>query len=376
MEAVYAKPMEGGHIGLARIEEKPFEWFLPGRDGSLRYFNNLGTEGIEGKEVDTRFKFFLTRRQATYRNPYGEAILSRLYWPWFFRSQGMKFWARFLERFGQPLLVGYTDGNRSELADSLLTAVQDAVVAVGSGDKVEAVAPGNAGENFNRFESAMEKRIQKVILGQTLTTDVDGKGSYAAANVHDRVRGDRRQSDLRLVTDTVQRIVNALTILNFPATEPPKFVMEDAQGLETDRAERDVNLAKANTSLRFTQEYYRDVFGLDAEHFQLVEASKPSSMIDDRFAQFADDGTKFTPDQQEIEELADSALAQTSSPIPLASIKAAIDAATDPEDLAERLAKLVGEESSEMFQGLLERALFTADVLGYGNAEQQKGEEP
>lgn len=53
------------------------------------------------------------------------------------------------------------------------------------------MASANAGQAFSVFQSAQDKRIQKVVLGQTLTTDVDGKGSYAAAKVHDSVRADR-----------------------------------------------------------------------------------------------------------------------------------------------------------------------------------------
>ena len=387
MEAVYARSGDGGRIGLARIGEKPFEWFTPERDGTLRYFPIDGAGGVEGMVVDTRIKFFLTRRQATWRNPYGEALLSRLYWPWFFRAQGARFWAVFLERFGQPLLVGHTDGDRETMAESLMRAVQDAVVAVGSGDKVEAIAPANAGESFSRFSSTMEKRIQKVILGQTLTTDVDGKGSYAAAKVHDQVREDRRQSDLRLVTDTVQRIIDALTVLNFPAAESPRFVMEDVQGLEDDRAARDVKLTQANPALKFTDAYYRDVYGLEAEHFEMSEPPKPpppalppqtpvpppevkASTGRTPAATFADGPSPFTPDQQEVESLADAALERAANPIPPERIRAVIAAATDPEDLANRLADLAGGEPDQAFQALLERTLFTADVLGYGAAEK------
>ncbi len=65
LEAVYTRPGETGLIGLTHIQEKPFEWFAPGRDGGLRYFPSDGAGGTEGIPVDTRYKFFLTRRMAT-----------------------------------------------------------------------------------------------------------------------------------------------------------------------------------------------------------------------------------------------------------------------------------------------------------------------
>ena len=50
-------------------------------------------------EVDQVFKFFLTRRKASYEQPYGKALLATLYWLFFFKQNGFKFWAKFLERF-------------------------------------------------------------------------------------------------------------------------------------------------------------------------------------------------------------------------------------------------------------------------------------
>ncbi|MDQ7002971.1 MAG: DUF935 family protein [Ghiorsea sp.] len=64
-EAIYAK--QGRRIVLDKVLFKPFEWFTPRADGDLLV---RGTE----EELDTEFKFFLTRRRASYRQPYGEAL--------------------------------------------------------------------------------------------------------------------------------------------------------------------------------------------------------------------------------------------------------------------------------------------------------------
>ena len=77
---------------------------------------------------------------------------------------------------------------------------------------------------------------------------------------------------------------------------------------------------------------------------------------------------RFTQDQEAVETLIDAALAQAASPIPAAKIRAAILAATDPEDLMERLAKLYGGEDAVAFQDLMAKSLFAADVLGFVNA--------
>ena len=104
-EAVYEKRADG-KIGLKYLGEKPMEWFEPRPDGTLLFFPDDGSGGAQGVTVDQRYKFFMTRCRPTYRNPFGEALLSRLYWPWFFRQNGWKFWAKFLERFGDRKSVG------------------------------------------------------------------------------------------------------------------------------------------------------------------------------------------------------------------------------------------------------------------------------
>lgn len=379
IEAVYAK---GPRIGISRLEEKPLEWFEPRRDGTLWY---SPTDGRPAMQVDADYKFILTRRGHNYRNPYGEALLSRVYWPWFFRYNGWRFWMRFLERFADPLLLG-------QVIDpaAFVTAMQglglSAVVGVGTDETISAVTAGGAGE-FEKVEMALGRRIQKLILGQTLTSEVGDKGSYAAAQVHNEVREDKRRADIRLVTGTVQHLCNAIWSLNALPGVPPTFVMQDDTGLEVARATRDAALVQAGV-LTLTEQYLMDRFDFEPGDFVAGTAPKPPgspaaplSAANDLPAHQPPAGVmlatpkpqRFTQDQAAVETLVDAALAQAASPIPAAKIRAAILAATDPEDLMERLAKLYGGEDAVTFQDLMAKSLFCADILGYTNADQRVG---
>ena len=376
IEAIYRKDSDA--IRWDRLEERPFEWFRPTIDGKLRYYPKAGsTAGLQGQQVDTTFKFYLARRRPTYRNPMGEALLSRLYWPWFFRANGWKFWARFLERFGSPLLIGKTEGSTQDMATALAQAVQSAVAAVGSGDAVDVVAPSGSGDSFRLFSDAVDRRIQKVVLGQTLTTDVGSKGSFAAAKVHNEVRDDRRLADVRMISGLVQHMIDALVYLNYPAAEPPKFVMEDDTGLQPDRAERDAKLAQAKV-IKFTEGYLLRAYDYEPGDFDIPPdlpagnagpGNGPSAKASMLLAASRD---RFTPAQGAIEQLADDALAQIETPIPPDKIQAAIKAATSPDDLAERLADVYDGHDPSAFRETLERALFAAEVMGYVHAEEQQ----
>lgn len=360
VELVY-KRMGQGRIGLASAQEKPMEWFRPLPDGTL-------TSALAGTDerLDQDFKFMLTRRLPTWQNPYGEALLSRLYWPWYFRYNAWRFWMQFLERFGDPLLLGKAI-NPQDLSDALVSIGSDAHVVVGIEEEVNAVTQGNAGE-FRQVEEALVKRVQKLILGQTLTSDVGKSGSYAAAKVHNEVRQDRRDADIRLVSDTVQRVVNALWALNRFSGRPPQFVMADGCGVQKDRAERDATLVNANV-LRLSEEYLLRTYDYAPGDIEIPPERPPMSQQQLQHAhghaQFA--ATQpLTANQRQVESLTDAALKQApADPLDRRKIETAIKLASSPEDLAERLAILLADADKATFEATLEKALFAADVLGY-----------
>lgn len=385
IEVVYRKPVPGSpRIGLAQVQEKPLEWFAPHRDGSLLF---TPPDGSPATLVETEYKFLLTRRNPTYRNPYGEALLSRLYWPWFFRHNGWRFWMQFLERFADPLLLGKVpvagidhDADQQRLNDwvtSLQSLGFESVIAaplVDNQGDVSAVTQGAAGE-FEKVEAAILARIQRLILGQTLTSQVGDSGSYAAAQVHNLVREDKRRADLRLVTNTVQRLVNALWTLNGLPDVPPTFVLQDDTGLESARAERDAKLVQAGV-LKLTDQYLLDRYDYEEGDFTLGTGAPalPVATLTARApVPLAANGQRFTPDQQLVEDLTDATLAKAASPIAAAALRRVISQAEDADDLAARLADLYTGTDATAFQGLLERALFTADVLGYVTAEKRVG---
>jgi len=113
---------------------------------------------------------------------------------------------QFVERYGDPLITGKVNSPQD-----FVKAAQEngfaSVLAVGPDESLGVAAP-TGGDGHQRLIAELDRRIQKVILGQTLTTSVDGKGSYAAAKVHDQVRQDKRLADLRLVRRTVQQVVD------------------------------------------------------------------------------------------------------------------------------------------------------------------------
>ncbi|WP_313043828.1 DUF935 family protein [Acinetobacter sp.] len=369
-EAVYELKPEG-YIGLEWIGEKPMQWFEPKNDGRLIY-RQEGTANEQ--EVDQVFKFFLTRRKASYEQPYGKALLATLYWLFFFKQNGFKFWAKFLERFGTPILLGKCkDTETEDMNRALLNAHAQSVLSIDSEDDVQVLgtsgASGTAGSAFESFNNQLVRQIQKVILGQTLTSGTDGVGSRALGQVHENVRMDKLKSDIRLVTPTLQAVVDAICTLNGWGVYEV-MLGEKPKPLNKDQAERDAHLKNAGANL--TPQYFQREYGL-----QEGDLGEPTQTGFNQFTAFPRQAFNFkasannlSPEQQEVEELTDG-----QGDLQLLSneqIKQLAAESDGPEGLVFNLMQLIPTASESQFKSNLDQALYAADVLGYATAQGGK----
>jgi phage gp29-like protein len=265
-----------------------------------------------------------------------------------------------LERFGEPLLIGKT-ADQKKFIDDLVALGMASGLPVQPGDDVIPVTVSQAGE-FERFENVLCRSIQKLILGQTLTSDASSGGSFAAAKVHNDIREDKRRADTRLVAASVQQLVNTLAELNGWAA--PKFIIADDSGLEMKRAERDALLVTGGV-LTLTEPYLLDRYDYRVGDFTLPAAVPTVPALP---AQTMALKPTFTQDQQVIEDLADAVLNALNSPIDPALVATAIRAAKNPQDLEDRLAAVLTSADISSFSSTLEKALFAADIMGYAHA--------
>ncbi len=389
-ELVYCEPQDPanatpGRYGISMVLDVPFEWVQLLPAGIMVWRDNA-------RECDPR-KFFSCVQSGNLRKPSGEALLTKLYWPWFFRTHGWKMWAKHMERVAIPFLYGKTDGDKAAAIAALGNAVQDAVLVSGTRDEITALNMGMGSNTlFPDFETAVTRRIKMAILGQTLTSGTDGgSGNRALGQVHNEVRLEKKQADIKMICQTVRRIADTLAALN--GMEPPTFIMEDGSGLELERANRDKIMVDAGM-VKFTPDYIKDKYDLLDTDFTVPEAtpannpgqsnqtpanpeniapaamgaSVPFKFVDGQH----DHRPRFTAGQQAIEDQIDNTLANFITPITHKAIASAIAGAASPEDLIERLGVALQDSTDSQFRQTLERALFAADLMGYGQAQKQQ----
>ena len=374
IEAVYAPLIHTEsstqYIGWEWIGEKPMQWFEPKNDGRLMYRQ----DGMrEAQEVDQKLKFYLTQCKASYENPYGEALLSRLYWVWFFKTHAFKFWAKFVERFGNPLLKGKSIDNAA-MRDALLQAHASAVIAIDRHDEVEMVsATGAQGGSaaFEVFDKTLEKRIQKVVLGGTLTSGTDGAGSRALGDVHLEVEKNKLSADIRMIKSTLQSVIDGLCLMNNWGAH--RIVIGEEKSLDEKRADRDVKLKNAGANL--TPQYFIREYGLqegDVADNPTSTAQSPVqfSALPKQASSFKASANKLSADQQEVEELTEGQ--GVIDLLDQKQVNELIQSSETPEALAFNLMQLMPGASQTQFTANLERALYAADVLGYVSASGGK----
>ncbi len=371
LEANY-KIDENNRFTLAEIMVKPLEWFEPKNNGELIFRKPQSSAEVNVFKTYP-LKFFLTRRKPSYKQPYGEALLTKLYWIWYFKTSSTKFWVKFLERFGSPLLIGKVGGqNRKQqdidaMTSALLNAHAQSILSIPAEDEVTTVGTNFSGAGasaFEAFDKVMVRRVQKVVLGQTMTSENDGGGSKALGVVHNEVRMDKRNSDLRMISPTVQELIDALCILN--GFDKHTIILGGEQDLNVKVVERDLKLK--DLGVQFNDKYIIETYGIKPEHFKVGVASditpiQQFNALPHKAFSFAATTRKLSPEQQEVEELTDAQ--RNIELLSNTQVNELLQKSETPEELAFHLMQLMPEANQSQFTANLERALYAGDVLGY-----------
>ncbi|TCB74168.1 DUF935 family protein [Acinetobacter sp. ANC 4173] len=235
---------------------------------------------------------------------------------------------------------------------------------------VSASSNGNGGSSaFESFDKKIERSIQKLVLGQTLTSGTDGAGSRALGEVHLEVQNNKVDADIRMITSTIQAMIDAICALN--NWERHIIVIGDEKSLNAPKADRDVKLKNAGANL--TNQYFQREYGLqDGDVADAPQIAVPSQFkaLPHRAFSFAASTKKLSVEQQEVEELSDGQ--RSIDLLDQKQVNELIQSSETPEALAFNLMKLMPGASESQFTANLEMALYAADVLGYVTASGDK----
>lgn len=204
------------------VTHRPQSWFTlhRGYRQELRLRSHNVTDGVIGDPL-TPFGWITHVHKAKSGYLERAALFRQLVWTYLFKNYSVGDLAEFLELIG-VLRLGKYPPNASEKEKATLLRALAAIGHNASGIIPEGmliefhnVAPGDP-KAFQAMIDWCERNQSKVILGGTLTSGADGQASTnALGNVHNEVRKDLRDGDIRQVNTTLTRdLVFAVASLN------------------------------------------------------------------------------------------------------------------------------------------------------------------
>ncbi len=148
------------------------------------------------------------------------------------KHYAMKDWLIFAEVFGMPVRIARyepsaTPQEKRELLEMIQSLGSDAAGVFSKAVELEVVETKRGGENvpYESLCNFFNREMSKAWLGQTLTTDTAGAtGTYATAQIHERVREDIREDDIRKEGQTIrQDVLRPLCQLRFGRDVPVPY---------------------------------------------------------------------------------------------------------------------------------------------------------
>lgn len=356
--------VKDGNVVPAKIMGKHPRRFSFTMDRELRLLTPQ--DMIDGEEVPPRK--FIVFTYGSSDNPYGKGLGQKLWWPVWFKKNGIKFWLTFLEKFGMPTAVGkYPAGTPPEQQQALLDAI-DAIqnetgVKIPDTMAIDLLEASRTGKvTYETLCEYMDRQVSKAVLGQTASTE-GTPGKLGNEDSQEEVRQDIIKADSDLLCEVWNDTLIPWTVdYNFPnVTEYPKLSLrtEPEKDLKA-LAERDKALIN-DIGLPVSKRYLYDTYNIPEpeEEEEIVEPGNRGP------GEFAETG-RFTREQGNIEGLvgrsvdrAGSAIAGLSEPV-----KKMVRDANSLEEIRDGLFSAYGDMDRAEFEDLLARAMFMAELYG------------
>lgn len=350
-------------------------------------------------------KWVLTTNNGTYSNPAGDPMAEKLINPWIFKCNGWDIWLDFAKRFANGFMHGKIEdeSKKKEFRESLEKAGKSAIIVTDKNTDLNLVQPNRDSNIYSMIIDKTISSINKVILGETLTSNVGASGSYAAASVHNDVRLEKTMADIALVESAIDQIIEqACFVKGIDYSKAPKAKLIFDPSLNTELATRDASLKSAGVN--FTKKYFKNKYGFEDDEFDLAPANPYGSLFNQKttgksflrpedvktylgynppcghgklnLSEDANLNRKINRSYEEKEELVQLLNRVAAPPISTEDIFAAINVSKNSKELDENLARLFDQRNND-FSEVMTMALYNAAAKGaqQGNPSYIKKED-
>lgn len=314
--------------------------------------------------------------------PHGLGLGHYLYWPVFFKKNGMRAWLTFLDKFAQPTAVGKYPNSanpdeKKKLLQALAAIQSDSAIRIPDSMQVELLEAARSGTaDYTVLVNLMNAAISKVYLGHTGSTD-STPGKLGGEDNANEVREDLIRADADLICGSFNlSVAKWLTFYNDGDTVAPPRVWRKVEPPEDLKARADKDKVLFDMGFKPTLQYVQDVY--DGEYEEKAVPDPLSGQADagsvptrnaapadnGKPAQFAEAGNTIdpTPGENSTQLLAE----QTGAILNdwLASIGQLVEQATSFEDLQAQLLAHYGQLDSTELTQVMALAFAAADLSG------------
>lgn len=355
-----------GEVIPAKLIGKHPRRFIFDMDRNLRLLTRQNM--IDGEPMPDRK--FIVFTFGSSDNPYGKGLGQKLWWPVWFKKNGIKFWLMFLEKFGMPTVKGkYPPGTPPEQQQALLDAIDalqnETGIKIPNTMELELMEATRQGRvTYETLCEYMDKQISKAVLGQTATTE-GTPGKLGGDEAQGEVRQDILKADADLLCECLNgTLIRWIVDYNFPGVTdyPSVWIRTDAEQDLKALAERDKVLA-SDIGLPVGRKYFYETYAIpEPEEGEEVVAPKTAG-----FPAFAEKtGGNLSERQRAVEGLinhtttaARHAMSKLTAPV-----KKIVSEARSLEEIRDNLFTAYNDMNPADLQDLLAQALYAAELYG------------
>lgn len=342
----------------SKVVGKPPEWF------GFNDNNELCLKQ-QGKYTPVPpMKFITARNDPTFANPYGVADLASVYWLSVFRKGGLKFWLRFVDKYGQAFVVGKhpratPQTEVDKILDSLEMLSQDGVAVIpndGSVEILESSGKRATADMFERLLKHCRDEINIALLGQNQSTDASSTNASAQAGIE--VTDDIRDADGVMISEAINELLGYVVALNIGESEPvPVWSMWETND-ETERLTKLITSAK-QAGATVLKPFYTRYLGFADDEILVPE---PTSQSNDNLA-----FNEFNPIRKDYADQTTGQLATSSQPIIndwISRIKAVIDTATSLDEVPNLIINAFNDLPDDKLVDIIQLAMMAGQLAG------------
>lgn len=213
------------------LEYRPQRWFT---------FDPIDGETVVLQEGVTReplspHKFVVHKHRAKSGLTIRSGLSRIASWAWMMKAFTSRDWAIFTQNYGMPTRVGKfdraaSDEDKKVLWRAVANIAGDCAAIIPKEMEIEFVSvdkgTGSPGQLYEKRCDWLDRQISKAVLGQTTTTDAVS-GGHAVAQEHRLVQEDIERADAKMISATLTRqLVPLLISLNFgPQARYPRIMI-------------------------------------------------------------------------------------------------------------------------------------------------------